>query len=137
MPFLLPILADIPFILEGALGTAGGLATTAGLAGLASSGVGLAKTLSGTGAPQTPQLPTPTPPNPNQLLQQRELAGSQASNLESATSGVAGPDFLALFAPYLAGIQGRAGSERSWTVRSEPELESDQRRTNKSSNGAN
>lgn len=43
MPFLLPILADIPFILEGALGTAGGLATNRWVGGACEQWCGISK----------------------------------------------------------------------------------------------
>jgi hypothetical protein len=110
MPPLLGILADIPFLLEGALGTAGGLATTAGLAGLASTGVGLAGTLGGPGTPAAQTPPGPTPPNPQQLLQQKELVGQQIPNVVGSTSGLASPAYDALIAQLLAGVKGEPGA---------------------------
>lgn len=120
MPFLIgalgPLFADIGL---GGLGTAlGTAAAPSALATALGTGIPIATSLGTTiagiadqsGGPQTPTTPTTPPPSGQQLLQQRQLVGSQASNLESATSGAAGPDFLSLFAPFLAGISGQPGA---------------------------
>jgi hypothetical protein len=88
---------------------------------IAGAGTSIGEAIANRGGPATPTTPTaptaptPTPPNLNQLLQERQLVGSQASNLESATSGAAGPDFLKLFAPFLAGISGQPGASGAGT----------------------
>lgn len=86
------------------------LPTIAAIAGLAGTGISVGETLANSGS--KPAAPAPTPPPDQQtLLRQRELAGQQASNIEGQTSGAAGPDFLSLFAPYLAGISGQPGAD--------------------------
>lgn len=102
MPFL-PAIAAFLAANAPAIGAASAIAG-------AGTTVGEAIANSGGGGPQTPTTPTTPPPSGQQLLQQRQLVGSQASNLESATSGAAGPDFLSLFAPFLAGISGQPGA---------------------------
>lgn len=80
--------------------TAGGAAASAGL--------GIANAVSGT--PKAPTVPGPTPPNPQQLLQQRQAVSAQDSNLQEAGSGDLGANFLAQIAPNLAGISGQPGA---------------------------
>lgn len=103
MPFLAPIVA---FLATNAA-TIGAISSIAG----AGTSIGEAIANSGGSKQGTPTAPVTPPPNAEQLLQQKQLVGQQSSNLESATSGTAGPDFLALFAPYLAGISGQPGAD--------------------------
>jgi hypothetical protein len=104
------VFALIPFLFEGAFGTASGLATTAALTGLATTGVGLANSLSQPGPQAAPAAPVTPPPNAQTTLQQRQLTGQQSSDLQSSGSGDLGSNFVALMAPYLAGISGQPGA---------------------------
>jgi|SRR5215469_16930733 len=61
----------------------------------------------------TPQTPGPTPPNTQQLAQQRALVSQQLPNLVSATGGTASPEYDALMAQILSGVIGQPGAAQS------------------------
>ena len=86
------------------------LPVIAAIAGLASSGVGIGEAIANSGGSKPPVAPVTPPPNAQQLLQQRQVVGTQDSNLQESGSGDLGSNFLALMAPYLAGISGQPGA---------------------------
>ena len=80
------------------------------LAGLAGTGASIGETIANSGTPKPPTAPVTPPPNAQQLLQQRQVVGTQDSNLQESGSGDLGSNFLAQMAPYLAGISGQPGA---------------------------
>ena len=89
------------------------IATIAALAGLASAGTTIGLDVSGALNPSTSptqQTPTPTPPNAQQLLQQKALVGQQTPNVVGSTSGLASPAYDSLISQILAGTVGQPGS---------------------------
>jgi hypothetical protein len=95
-----PLIALLPTI-AAAVGIAGTGITT----GLEVSGA-----LNGPGAPGTPATPAPTPPNAQQLAQQKALVSQQEPNVVGATSGLASQDYVSLISQILAGTVGQPGS---------------------------
>src|SRR5579863_8023504 len=84
------------------------LASIGSLAGAGTSiGLGIANAA---GSPAAPAAPAPTPPNAQQLLQQREAVAQQEPNVVSSTSGLASPEYSSLIAQLLAGTLGQPGS---------------------------
>jgi|SRR5579863_375765 len=84
------------------------LASIGSLAGAGTSiGLGIANAA---GSPAAPAAPAPTPPNAQQLLQQREAVAQQEPNVVSSTSGLASPEYSSLIAQILAGTLGQPGS---------------------------
>ena len=90
------------------------LPTLAAIGGLAGAGVSIGEAVAGSGgakAPTTPTAPAPTPPNPQDLLQKKQLLGQADSNTQAQTGGTAG-DFYRLINDQLqAGTLGQAGSQ--------------------------
>lgn len=105
MPQVFP--AIIAFLTANAapIGAAASIAT-------AGTTIGEAIANSGKGAtPSTPTAPAVTPPNPQQLLQEKALVGQQLPNVVGATSGLANPSYEALIAQLLAGVTGQPGAQ--------------------------
>jgi hypothetical protein len=61
----------------------------------------------------TPTTPAPTPPNAQQLEQQKALISQQLPNIVGATSGLANPSYDALIAQILSGTAGQSGANAS------------------------
>ena len=97
----------MPFLIETALAF---LPEIAGGAALASTGLNIANQVSGPGTTPAPTVPGPTPPNAQQLLQQKALVGQQLPNVVGATSGLANPSYDSLIAQILAGVTGQPGA---------------------------
>lgn len=89
------------------------LPALAAIAGLASAGTTIGMDIAGAGGAPNPTAPTtskPTPPNPQQLLQQKSLVSQQLPNVVGATSGLASPSYDSLIAQILAGVTGQPGA---------------------------
>jgi hypothetical protein len=89
------------------------LPALAAIVGIAGTGATIGETIANSGAPPTPPTPTtpaPTPPNAQQLLQQRAAVSQQEPNVIGATSGLANPEYNSLIAQILAGTLGQPGS---------------------------
>jgi len=100
MPFLAPVVAFLAANAP-AIGAA---------ASIAGAGTSIGEAIANSSGPKTPGAPTPTPPNAQQLAQQKALVAQQAPNVVGATSGLASPGYDALIAQILAGTLGQPGS---------------------------
>src|SRR5579863_2807337 len=89
---------------------AGLLPLLAGVGSLAGTGLGIASAVENAGSPAAPAAPAPTPPNAQQLLEQRAAGAQQEPNVISSTSGLASPEYSSLIAQILAGTLGQPGS---------------------------
>jgi hypothetical protein len=95
-----PLLAVLPFII--------------GAAGVASTGLGIANAVEGSGgAPTNPTTAAPTPPNAQALATQKALISQQLPNVVGATSGTASPEYDSLIAQILSGVTGQSGANAS------------------------
>ena len=79
---------------------------------LAGAGTSIGEAIANSGKqPPTPgTLPGPTPPNAQQLLQQRAAVAQQEPNVVSSTSGLASPEYSSLISQILAGVLGQPGA---------------------------
>ena len=88
---------------------AGTLAIIASLATIGGAGTAIGSTIAND-VSKPPATPTPTPPNAQQLLQQKAAVSQQEPNVVGATSGLASPSYDSLIAQILAGTVGQPGS---------------------------
>jgi hypothetical protein len=89
---------------------AGLLPLLAGVGSLAGTGLGIASAVENAGSPAAPAAPAPTPPNAQQLLEQRAAVAQQEPNVISSTSGLASPEYSSLISQILAGVLGEPGA---------------------------
>ncbi len=109
------LLAALPILLPAL-----GAAATAGT--LASTGLNIANTISGPGAPATPAAAAPKPPDAQELLQKRELISQQIPNLISSGSGTLSPEFIQLMASLNSGVLGTPGANAAGQAATEQQF---------------
>jgi hypothetical protein len=104
MPPLIGALAFLPAWLGAAAPAIGAIG------GAASLGETIANIGGGKPNAAAPSTPAPTPPDAQQLLQQKALVSQQLPNVIGATSGLANPDYDSLVAQILSGVVGQPGA---------------------------
>lgn len=85
----------------------------ASIASIAGAGTSIGEAIANSGGPSAPKAataPAVTPPNAQQLAQQRALVGQQVPNVDAATSGAASPEYQSLMAQILSGVLGQPGA---------------------------
>jgi hypothetical protein len=106
-----PLLALLPEIETWFATNAATIGAVSGLAGAGiSGGEAIANAVGGKPNATAPSTPAPTPPNAQQLLQQKELVSQQLPNVVGATSGLASPSYDSLISQILSGVLGQPGA---------------------------